>query len=410
MNDETRERFGVAGALLIFAAQGLTGCGGENATEQNAEGPSTPEWYALATNVFLPDGVAGHIVGTSTLEDQELSLAASVEVPGGGMVHSAGDGSVFVGSFDSPVYTRYQVGAAGQLTETGRMSFANLGLGSSGFSPNAVQFIAPDRAYLLTESQVILWNPSELTITGEIPLPDLSRAGFTLGVGYTTFRRGSELVWTLQWSSSEAAAVLAETAVAILDTTTDTLTVTTKAGCGGAVWGAQGEDGDTLYWSSGAYEAAVHRVSDGARAAAPCMVRLDPTQSELAEEITLLSTFTGNKLAGGLWGVRPGRATLRVFEDEGYEVAADTSASDVTFRAPWSWHWLDLTTGELSRIDELGENGGSVFTFQMGEVAAVPAIPVTEDSTVLWDVTAGAGSPRRTLFTPGNVYAAVRAR
>jgi hypothetical protein len=34
---------------------------------------------------------------------------------------------------------------------------------------------------------------------------------------------------------------------------------------------------------------------------------------------------------------------------------------------------------------------------------------VTEDSTVLWDVTAGQGSPVRSIATPGNVYAAVRA-
>lgn len=83
-----------------------------------------------------------------SLDEQELTLADSVEVAGGGMVHSAGDGAAFAGAFDSPVYTSYEVGADGSLVEAGRMSFAGVGLSSSGFNPNAVQFVAPDRAYI----------------------------------------------------------------------------------------------------------------------------------------------------------------------------------------------------------------------------------------------------------------------
>jgi hypothetical protein len=394
--------------IAMSLVSGLLACG--DATP-SAEGTSTAgsQWFALATNVFLPDGSVGYVIGTATLDEQELSLADSIEVSSGGMVHSAGDGAVFAGSFDSPVYTRYEVGVDGRLVEAGRMSFAGVGLASSGFNPNAVQFVAPDRAYILTESQVILWDPSAMAIVGELPMPGLERPGFSLGMGYTTFRRGAELVWTLQWSDGDGAAVLAETALAVLNIDTHELTVTSRSGCGGAVWGAMAEDG-TIYWSSGAYDAAIYRLSSGERAGAPCLVRLEPGASQLAEEVELLGSFTGGRLAGGLWGVQAGRATLRLFEDAEYPLTLDTTPADLTFRAPWSWYWVDLATRELTRIDELGENGGSVFTYQVGERALVPAIPVTEDSTVLWDVTAGEGSPRRSVSTMGNVYAAVRAR
>jgi hypothetical protein len=383
----------------------LVACGGSDAP---APGDPVDAWYAVATNVFLPDGVIGHVVGTSTLEEQELTLAASVEISGGGMVHSAGDGRLFVGPFDSPIYTRYDVRPDGSLAESGRLSFANLGISSAGFSPNAVQFVAPDRAYILTAYTIIVWNPSDLAIVAEIPMPDLKRDGYEVGVGYTTFRRGDQIVWTLQWNDFVGDRVLAETALAILDTTTDTVAVTTVTGCGGAVWGAEGADG-TIYWSSGAYEAAAHRLSSGARAAAPCLVRLPPGASQLSSDVVPLSTWTGDRIAGSLWGVSAGRATLRVFDEARHPITGDMTSADLTFRAPWSWQWVDLATGQLQAIDQLAENGGSVFTFDVGDRTLVPAIPVTEDSTVLWDVTAGQGSPVRSIATPGNVYAAVRA-
>jgi len=395
-------------AGLVATALASTGCGGSSSAKGGDDpGEAVGTWYVVATNVFLPDGVAGHVIGTSTLEEQELTLADSVELPGGGTVHSAGDGRVFVGGWDTPILTRYDVGTDGTLRESGRLSFANLGITYTGFNPNQVQFIGPDRACVLTEERVVVWDPSELVIIDDIELPDVSREGYAVGVGYATFRRGSKLLFTLRWADSEGDRVLDETGLVSFDTATGTVDVTSVRGCG-AAWGAEGGDG-SIYWSSGAYDAAVHVLSDGTRSPAPCMVRLAPDADTLDEEVLALSGWVADRPIGSLWGVRPGLATVRVFEDASFDVTEETTSGELTFRALWSWYYVDLATGELTRIEGLGENGGSVFTYHVGDRKLVPAIPITEDSTVLWDITEGR-APERTLYTPGNVYSAVRAR
>ena len=390
-------------ALLL----GALGCDDHSVGLPDDTGSSASEWYAVATNVFLPDGVAGHVIGTSQLSDQDLTLADSVEIPGGGGVFSAGDGTLLVGEFNGPFLTRYEVEETGRLNQSGRISFSNLGLRSTAFNPNNVFFIDSHRAYILTDSSVIRIDPEALEIVREFPLPNLERAGFTLSVGFTGFIRGNDIVFTMQWSDFAGDRSLPEVALVTFDLNDETVRVSTLEGCGGAVWGARAANGDIL-WSSGAFEAAVHTLSDGSRAAPPCLVRLPAGADQLSDEIIdLASRVTRGRPGGSLWGVGDGQAMIRVLED-GVETDADTTSAELTFRTNWSWYRVDLESLEIERVAGLGENGGSVFLFAVGERVLAPAIPATEDRTTLFDVTNGQ-DPVRTLHTPGNVYAATRA-
>ncbi|HTU58689.1 MAG TPA: hypothetical protein VMF89_09650, partial [Polyangiales bacterium] len=182
----------VAPALLAFVVLGTVGCDSQ-ADASASEGEDVPHWYAVASNVFSPDTSTGYIIGTSTLEDEELSLRDAVEIAGGGMVYSAGDGSLYVGGFESTDLEQFTVGSDGSLKRGERVSFAAFGL-TSGFNPNTVQFVDSTHAFIFTPDVIIAWNPEQMTLGEELPMPDLAREGYEASLGYTTFRRGDEIV------------------------------------------------------------------------------------------------------------------------------------------------------------------------------------------------------------------------
>jgi hypothetical protein len=392
--------------LSLATSLGTCSCGSETGGPAVERG-DVERWYAIASNVFLPDSSAGYVIGTSTLEEGELSLRDAVEVGGGGMVYSAGNGSMFVGGFESTDLAKFEVARDGSLEPGNRVSLASYGL-TTGFYPNVVQFVDDARAFILTTERIIRWNPSDMTLDGELPMPDMTRSGYDTELGYTTFRRGDELVLTVRWANAESDQVLNETGLLVFDTSTGATAFSSVTGCSGAVWGAEGSDG-TIYWSTGAFDAAVYALSDGARAGEPCIVSLPPSESTLSTTVMPLSQWFPGRLAGGLWGVTAGRAVIRLFEGDASSFPAETTSGDLTYRSPWSWHFLNLESGASERIDALGENGGSVFVFDVEDALLVPAIPVTEDSTVFWNVQNGV-TAERSLSMPGNAYAAAKVR
>ncbi len=395
-------------AVVSIATYCLGTCSCSSAADISAvERGEVDRWYAVASNVFLPDSSVGYVIGTSTLEDEELSLRDAVEVGGGGMVYSPGDGSMFVGGFESTDIAKFDVAPDGSLEPGARVSFASFGL-TTGFNPNTVQFVDETRAFIFTTDRIIPWNPSNMTLGEELPMPDMTRTGYDPELGYTTFRRGDEIVLTVRWADGEGDRVLNETGLVVFNTESGGAELSSVTGCGGAAWGAEGSDG-TIYWSTGAFEAAVYGLSDGGRAGEPCVVRLPPSERTLSTTVMPLTQWFPGRLSGSLWGVTPGRAVIRVFEGNITSLDAETTSGDVTFRSPWSWHFVNLESGESERIDALGENGGSVFLFDLQDALMVPAIPVTEDSTVFWNVRSGV-SAEKSLSMPGNAYAATKVR
>jgi hypothetical protein len=394
-------------ALLSLATYlGTCSCGSETGSSTGERG-EVDRWYAIASNVFLPDSSVGYVIGTSTLAEEELSFQDAVEVGGGGMVYSPGNGSMFIGGFESTDLAKFEVAPDGSLQAGERVSFASFGI-TTGFSPNTVQFVDETRAFILTPDRILTWNPLDMLLGEELPMPDIAREGYVTELGYTTFRRGDEIVLTVRWADGVGDRVLDETGLLVFDTGTGTTQFSSVTGCGGAVWGAEASDG-SIYWSTGAFDAAVYALSDGARAGEPCIVRLLPSESTLSTTVMPLSQWFPGRLAGSLWGVTPGRAVIRLFEGDESSFGAEKTSGEVTFRSPWSWHFLNLESGESERIDPLGENGGSVFLFDLQDALLVPAIPVTEDSTVFWDVQSGV-TAERSLAMPGNAYAAAKVR
>lgn len=227
---------GVGGGLEDMG--GMGGMGGE---------PADP-LYAISVEVRTPEGSAeGTYVQTlDAVPSGAVTNDDAFELSGIGRVFSDGT-DVYLADGGEPALTRYTVGDDGELTESGRISFAEEGVT---FITNTVVFVSPTKAYYLSNEvlEVIIWDPSQMTITGSIDFSEIQREGFT-GQGQMTVApevvRDGMMYATVTYSELAAGRFEPGVQIAVFDTADDTFVeVLEDDRCDGAGVGlGLGEDG-----------------------------------------------------------------------------------------------------------------------------------------------------------------------
>ena len=410
-------RIGSLAILSIVLALGCAndGSGGTTVIEPPNGGDSSTDWYALTSVIRNPDSDTGFVLRTQRLDGQRLDIGAALEVPGGAVVYGAGDSTIFVGQGDAPILTRYEVGIDGSLTETGRMSLANEGLSRTWWAQQQVQFASPTRAYLiLSDGRVIVWNPTEMTIEETIQIPGVQRQGYEIWTSRPFARQQDEIVWTINWVNFNNEEFLGEVAFAVMDLPTGEVSVSPSVqGCGEVSRGAIAESGETV-WVTSTYGAAINLI-DSDRHPTPCLLRVAPGAmafSEGVEEPNALLPEVGG-LVAEVTQMRPGYAVIRAFNPDALEVeiTPETQQYEISQASVWSWHWVNLDTGDTGLIPELGLTLADSYPYQVGE-RSVTTFPLEDFSeTDLVDLTnVDSGSPETLLTAPGFIYSALEVR
>jgi hypothetical protein len=195
---------------LMACASSLAACGGDD----DDDAPPAQAGYLLSSVVIDTDGNrTTYVQNVETLEGPFDNVNA-VELPGNGVVTGFGK-SIYVGLTEEPVWVRYGVGAGGKLTETGRLSFQNYGVSSIDYGNAVVD--AETAVSVLTEPPLaIVWNPTTMEITGEIPLPQLTRAGYETETWTTTAHDGKVYI-PARWANWEDGRIFPGVATIIVD-------------------------------------------------------------------------------------------------------------------------------------------------------------------------------------------------
>ncbi|MEM6930635.1 MAG: hypothetical protein AAF602_27115 [Myxococcota bacterium] len=196
--------------LALPLALGL-GC----APESPEPAEAGPTGYVLGSVVITPDGRTSYFQVLDDLEpDAPITNEGAVETPGNSvmMVHGA---DVFVGLADEPVWVRYTVDAAGQLSETGRVSFAGQGLRRIEFG-NVV--VDDDLAVTVSAERfvAIVWNPRTMRILRTVDLAHLRRSNFILET-FTTSAHDGLVYIPGRWGNVPAGRVYHAVSMTILD-------------------------------------------------------------------------------------------------------------------------------------------------------------------------------------------------
>ncbi|MGK4004657.1 hypothetical protein WMF31_18635 [Sorangium sp. So ce1036] len=387
------------------------GGGATSAAGAGGGGAASGPRFAITTQVLGSDTAdsLSYVVVTDSLDaGTPLSLGDGIEIVGRALgVGPEGGGAVFVAGDAEPTVTRYDLQADGSLKKGSAVSFLGKGLASIGEYGGQFQFVSETKAYFFDgpTAQVVVWNPKDMTVTGDIPLDDLVLADATLTFSAAPLRQGNDVITFAGWRQGPE--VPSQAAIVVVDSATDEATVVTDDRCGYVRDGALGPDGK-IYVATEAYGAAVHRLNPDSAAAA-CMLRFDPETREFDPDfhVELSSLFDGSA-AGSLIRGPGGEAFLRVLDEEAFEIKEDTHPRVLASAA--AWRWASVTLGDEPTATVLGAEptGGSVVMLELGDRSFAPLYQ-GQSSTTFLEITAD-GPGEATLSTEGLVFSAVKMR
>ena len=371
--------------LLTLALSLLAGCDDGTNT-----GPSTPPvsttgpLYAITTQILTTDEGQSYVFVTDKLEDAaNLSLDNAIEIPGRALgVGIPKSGALFVGSSEGATVTRYELTADGQLQKGASVSFAGKGVKSIGEYQNQFQFVSATKAYYFDgyTAQAIVWNPTDMSVTGVIPLPGLTVDGSVMTFSTFPVRRENQIIMLAAWRPADTVGITKQAGVIVIDTQKDTATIVKDTRCGYVRDGALAADGQ-LYLATESYGAAVYRVASD-KTPAPCLLRFNPQTLAFDPSFYVeLKTLAGGNTGGSLVPGPNGTAYLRVLDETIYPVSATTNPRALASASAWKWWQVQLgTTPTAAPVASLPATTGSTFLFE------------AEDQTLFTRFTSGAAS------------------
>lgn len=182
------------GCALLFA------CSDQTTSADDPTGPSAP-LYVVANEVYADDESTSYVTVLSSLDIDELALDDAIEFPGGRATITTRAGWVFVAPPTSPEIRRFRVTNSGRLEPDGVVSFLNYGLDGLALDGWGNTFISDTKAYVhnLVDGTSVIWNPTEMTIVGEVDVGDFELVRPDLGDlnGSAGVARGSRLFRTI---------------------------------------------------------------------------------------------------------------------------------------------------------------------------------------------------------------------
>lgn len=352
----------VGGALLLSAA-----CSDEKADTPPPAASNVR--YAIGTSISNGEATSTYVIPAETLEgDATLNLDNAVELSGRAKIFAGAEpGTIF--ALQPPTMTKYKVGADGRFAAVGSIDFSGRGVVPTRFIGSFVRVLSPTKGYLFsnTTSEVVLFNPTDLTITGavKLDLPNVpgNSVHFTFGDGVL---RGSQVLFGADYGAIEGEAVAAETHFIVFDTATDTVSAITRdTRCGGVYLTFQTGSGD-VYFATDVWAASIHRL-DPPSAPDPCLRRIRPGSNTPDPDYAVLT----KTLVDGKTPTAPGiNATgdqiyVYLLNEEKAKITEATTADELHAGPAWDWYRIDLSNPSFTPR-KVGLFGGTHFSFNLG--------------------------------------------
>ncbi|WP_157069483.1 hypothetical protein [Sandaracinus amylolyticus] len=398
--------------VTLAIAAALSGCG-----EPSSSPPLTWDGdFVLSSTVFTPDSASSFVrviedPGTPAVVNADDAL----EVGGAAALFGFDGQRMFaLGSSESPVITRHVVTSDGRLEEDGELSLAGGGSGvASAFRrPGLVPFVSPTKAYFIDDvtKQVLVWNPTEMTLDGAISFASADREGLVIEVGERAVVRGEHLFVPVRYRTVEESDAGIAAALVFEHATDSFVGVVEDDRCGDTVHVVEASDG-TLYFGSGTLGATFYALQRPAGYPAPCVLRIEPGETEFDPDFYVsIPSLVGDRPAGRLVAGVDGNAYVLALHTELLEAPL---SDETELYAPWeasAWRWWGIELGATTpgtQLESTPVASGAGWALHAGDLQLVTQIRYDEGRTTLL-VPQADGSLRAGLDVAGVPYSIVR--
>lgn len=399
---------GVGGSATHGGSDGMAPSAGMGSGAAPADEPEPA--FLLGTRVWDDTTTTSyfHVVG-SLDEGTAVDVDQALEAPGAAKLYSVeGIGWFALGGGEAPTITRYALGEDGKLERQDAISL--VGYGITGLW-DTLYVVSPTKMYYPDRDgqRLIIINPTEMAIEGEVDLAETGREGFLSLYSYAHLTRGDQLLFSVAWIDwNETDSILGETGLVVLDTSTDTLArFDTDPRCGGITQPVVTPSGDAYFASSG-LAASAHRL--GRLPTAPCALRVlaHDDAFDVEYDVKLGELGEGAMVGEPVPGAND-EIFLKVFDETSGMVKDEALTYELTGQAVWHWLRWNVVSNELSRVDELEPSTADVLWFQVdGRVYGTETKPDYSETTLI-ELTAEQGPVRR-LTAPGFLHGVARIR
>lgn len=398
-----RSAWGVVRTLLALCGVALGACGDDDGG--GGTGATEGPLYAVMYEVYTDEGSDSYLSVFNSLDLTEVDTASAREFSGGRAFMQAYNGWIFVGEPASPNLRRFSLNAAGELDNEEILNFSNYGLTEVAIDDWCINFLSPEKAYYFEylEGTTIVFNPTTMEITGEIPAPNnyVSSNTDEYTSTSTAVVRGDRLFRTMYWQNDDTAAHSAEQTLLVYDTENDMLideVVETR--CPGTGNRAHLAEDGTIYFSAWIWQTG-DSLFNGA--AAGCVLRINPGE----ETFDASWTFDYGDVAGGRQGamftyLEDGQALVSIFHDENVDIESFESAWDAVSEPQWEVWSVDIAARTGSPISGIPFSAGA-FTPVHIDGRVFVMIPDSEwANTQLYEVEGNSATPKVNI--PGWSY------
>jgi hypothetical protein len=357
-------------ALGLVALAGS--CGGSDASGSKPRGDAL---YAVFTSVDSPEGATTYLGLTDTLEGSaSLDTKQALEVPGASRFYAPEAGGFFaLGSNEDLSITRYDIDDDDRINETGKISFAGLGVTRLHFRN---VFVSATKAYYIdhTQGQIIVWNPHDLSIDRSIPLPEEIVDGYE---GYTTvlpYHRfpvvKDRLFIPVAWYNYDTGTARDVTGLVVYDTSKDEVASYTETDrCAAANELAFDDNGDVYYGTGVNYPFYSNAGDAEARAESRpgCILRIRAGEVSFDKDYFVrLTDMVGGRTAMGLAdGAVPGVGYVQVLNEDALPWSSISDEDTFWESSEWQWWKIELRTGKAELDPEIPSSAPYMTSYQV---------------------------------------------
>lgn len=380
----------------------LTSCGDDEGATQTTDSRDSSDngdteedvtsWFVVPSEVYSPDfsTSTSYVPLVSSLDVSRIKLDDAKELDGRASVTAIGKW-LYIASSGEPVVNRYTVNANGSLKAAGSLNFSNFGVPQY-FSIDAwgAVFVSPEKSFIFngTDGSHIVWNPTTMKITGEIPGPDITVSGYNLeSIAVVRGNRMYRIFTALNYDTWE---FLTEPQyLAVYDLETDTLIdLVEETRCPQLYSRPFVDERGDIYFSGWVWTPGLALTSDYPKS---CALRVKAGEDTFDPKwkLDFGKDITDGREAGILRYVGDGQALLDVFHDERADIDDKTDPQELSNSANWRLWSVNLEEKSGAPVEGLGFKAGGYQDVQVGDRTFLMVPNETYSETTAYEIVDG---------------------